>query len=73
MNKQQARIAIASQFGAEVLRVYDHMHAVVRFRNGKADLCKEVLDAIDPGFTGEIFADNRLLIAWPELARPKET
>lgn len=68
MNKHDARIAIATQHGAEVLKHYDPFHVVVRFRESRrADECKAILDALNPGFTGEIFMDDRLLIANPEL------
>lgn len=71
MTRNEARLAIARSFGAEVINRYEPFHTVVRFRDGlKADDCKAILDAFDPGFTGEIFADNRLLIADPEPAVP---
>lgn len=65
MTKFEARLAIAMQCGAEIIGHY-HLHNTVRFLDGrKADECKAILDALDPGFTGEIYADNRLLIADP--------
>lgn len=68
MTRFEARLAIAVKFGATVLKTYEPFHSVVQFNaTVNADDCKAVLDAIDPGFTGEVFGMARLLIANPDL------
>lgn len=68
MTRSQARRRIAELFGAKVVHEYPDQICVQFNDNNKADDCKAVLDAFDPGFTGAVFGINRLLIASPQEA-----
>lgn len=70
MTRHEARLLIAERFGGSPVA------SGPTFRFGstqQADECKEVLDALDPGYTGEVFGMARLVVTSPdqvlELAR----